>query len=71
MAYKNIYAVFTYNHMALMSIKNRSHVNTSIDLTRADHFVYTIIYDHFYIYYCKLILMVRMRFEPVPYCLCV
>ena len=26
-----------YNHMALMSLRSRSHVNASIILTRADH----------------------------------
>ena len=29
--------VFTYNHMALMSLRRHSHVKASMVLTRADH----------------------------------
>ena len=33
----NLDEVFTYNDMALMSLRSRSHVNVSMVLTRADH----------------------------------
>ena len=36
--------VFTYNHMALMSLRSRSRVKVSMVLTRADHlFIYNYI----------------------------
>ena len=35
---RNFDEVFT--HMALMSLRSRSHVKTSIVLTRADHYLY-------------------------------
>ena len=38
---RNLDEVFTYNHMAIMSLRN-SHVNTSMFLKRAYHFLYTI-----------------------------
>ena len=34
---RNIDEVFTYNHMAQMSLRSRSHVNASMVLTRADY----------------------------------
>ena len=35
---RNLDGVFTYNHMALMSLRSRSHVKASMFLTtRADH----------------------------------
>ena len=34
---RNLYEVFTYNHMVLMSLRNRSCVKISIYLTRADN----------------------------------
>ena len=34
---QELYEVFTYNHMDLMSLRSRSHVNTPMVLTRADH----------------------------------
>ena len=40
---RNLDEMFTYNYMALMSLRSRSHVNEYRVLTRADHFVYTII----------------------------
>ena len=33
----NLDDVFTYNHMALMSIRSRSHVNSSMVFTRTYH----------------------------------
>ena len=44
----NLYEVFTYNKVAIMSLRSRSHVNASMVLMRADHFVYTIIYNHMF-----------------------
>ena len=35
---RNLHEVFTYNHMALMSLRSRSRVKASVVLTRADHF---------------------------------
>ena len=34
---RNLDDVFTYNHMALMSLRSRSRVKASMVLTRADH----------------------------------
>ena len=41
--YRNLDEVFTYNHMDLMSLRSRTHVNASMILTRADHLF---IYNH-------------------------
>ena len=35
--------VFTYNHIARMFLRNRSHVKASMVLTRADLYLYIII----------------------------
>ena len=40
---RNLYDVFTYNHMTLLSIRSRSHVKATIIVTKADHYVYKII----------------------------
>ena len=41
---RNLDEVFTYNHMALMSLRNQSHVKASMVLTRGDHlFIYNYI----------------------------
>ena len=38
---RNLNEVFTYNHMALISLRSRYHVKASIVLTRPDHlFIY-------------------------------
>ena len=34
---RNLDEVFTYNHIALMSLRSRSHVMASVVLNRADH----------------------------------
>ena len=34
---RNLDEVFTYKHMAIMSLRSRSHVKASMVLTRADH----------------------------------
>ena len=34
---RNLDEVFTYNHIALMFLRNCSHVNASMVLTRVDH----------------------------------
>ena len=43
--------VFTYNNMALMSLRSHSHVKASMVLTRAD--IYTQLYKITYTYYFK------------------
>ena len=68
---RNLDDIFTYNHMALMSIRSRYHVKASIVLTRADN-----VLIHNYIrsllnIMLRPILMVRTRLEPSSYCLCV
>ena len=37
------FTLISYNHMALMSLRNRSHVKASMLLKRDDQFLYTII----------------------------
>ena len=67
--HKNLDEVFTYNHMALMSLRSRSRVKTSMVLTRADHlFIHNYIRSLLHII-LRPILMVRTRLEPVTYCL--
>ena len=34
---RNLDEVFTYNHMVLISLRSRSHVKTSMVLTRTNH----------------------------------
>ena len=34
---RNLNKVFTYNHMAIISLRNRSRVKASVVITRADH----------------------------------
>ena len=39
--FRNLDEVFTYNHVALMNLKNRSHGKAFMVLTRTDHlFIY-------------------------------
>ena len=60
----NLDKVFTYNHMALMSLRSRSHVKASMVLTRADHlFIHNYIRSLLNII-LRPILMVRTRLEP-------
>ena len=40
---QNLDEVFTYNHMALMSLRSHSHVKASILLTEPIIYLYTII----------------------------
>ena len=65
------FSLISYNHMTLMSLRSRSHVNASMVLTRADHlFIYKCI-DNYIRSLLNIIsrpiLMVRTRLEPVSY----
>ena len=68
---RNLDEVFTYNHMALISLRSPSHVKALVVLTRSDH----ICINNFIISLLNIILrpilMVQTRLEPVSYCLCV
>ena len=60
---RNLDEVFTYNDMALISLRNRSHVKESMVLTRADHlFIHNYIRSLLNII-LRLILIVRTRLE--------
>ena len=54
---RNLDEVFTYNHMALMSLQIRSHIKVSTVLTRSDHlFIHMYMYNLFiymYVYYSE------------------
>ena len=61
----NLDEVFTYNHMALMSLRSRSHVKASMVLMRADHlFIHNYIRSLLNIM-LTLISMGRTKLEPV------
>ena len=63
---RNLDEVFTYNHMALMSLRSRSHVNASVVLTRADHLFIHNYRKSLLNIILRPILMVR-SLEPVSY----
>ena len=68
---RNLDEVFTYNHMALISLRSSSHVKALQVLTRADH-----LFTHNYTrsllnIILRYILIVGMRFESTIYCSCV
>ena len=66
---RNFDEVFTYNHIDLMSLQIRSHVNASMVLTRADHLcIRNYIRSLLYIT-LRPIVMVRTGIEPATYCL--
>ena len=63
---RNLDGLFTYNHMALMSLRSRSHIKPSLVLMSADHLLI-----HNYIrsilnIILRPIIMVRPRLEPAP-----
>ena len=58
----NLDEVFTYNHIALMSLRSHSRVKASVVLTRADHSCI-----HTYNIIVRPILMVQARLEPTSY----
>ena len=63
--------VFTYNNMANMSFRSRSHVKASMVLTRADYVcIHTYIISILNISF-KPIVKVRIRLEIASYCLCI
>ena len=67
---RNIDDVFSYNHLALMSIRSRSRVKEYMILTRADtlfinNYIRSLINN-----ILKHILMVKTRLEPTSYCFC-
>ena len=64
---KILYDMFTYNYMAPMSLRIRSHVKESMVLTRAN----TLFIHNYIISLLNIIVMVRMGLEPACYCLCV
>ena len=68
---RNLDEVFTYNHMALISLRSLSHVKASMVLTRADHlFIHNYIRSHINII-LRPIILDRTGLEPASYCLCV
>ena len=69
---RNLYAVFTYNHMVLLSLRSHSHSKALfIALTRADHlFIHNYIRNLLNII-LRPISMVRTWLESASNCLCV
>ena len=66
---RNLDEVFTYNHMALIFLRSRSHVKASMVLTRADNlFIHNYIISLLNII-LRPILIVRTGHEPASYCL--
>ena len=66
--FRNLDEVFTYNHMALMSLRSLSHVKASMVLTRADQlFIHNYIRS-FLNNILRPILIVLTRFELTSYC---
>ena len=67
--FRNLDEVFTYNHMALLSLRSRSHVKASVVLTRADHlFIHNYIRSLLNII-LRPISMVRTGLVLATYCL--
>ena len=61
---RNLDEVFIYNHMALISLRSRSHVKASMVKTRADYlFIHNYMRSLLNII-VRPMLMVRTRFEP-------
>ena len=70
-ASRNLDDIFTYNHMAQISLRSRSRVKASTVLNRADYlFIHNYIRSLLNII-LRPILIVRTRLEPASYCLCV
>ena len=54
--------VFTYNHIALISLRSRSHFNTSMVLITADHLC---IHNYIYIYKILIRLLLNIILRPI------
>ena len=65
---RNLDEAFIYNHMAIMSLRSRSHVKASVVLTRADY-LFIPNYIRSLKYYFKTYFLVWTRLELASYCL--
>ena len=64
---RNLDEVFTYNHMALITLRIRSHVKEYIVLTRVDHLCKNNNYIRLFLnIILRPLLMVRTRLDHVP-----
>ena len=68
---RNLDEVFTYNNMALMSLRSRSHIKASMVLTRADYLFINNYVRSLINNISRPILLVRTGLEPESYCLCI
>ena len=68
---RNLESVLFYNHIAIMSLRNRSHVKVYMFKQITNY-----IFIHTYIRSLLNIILIHIlkawtRLEPVPYCLCI